>query len=208
MVIVPNSRVVGAHIPEELGVVFQLLCLSSGCATGPRTCTGLPISSSYKMAIQSRSKILWILGFATREYYTSVDMIFVQNHCVSRIMPNIRNYKQAQNTTFRETYLFPFPGERMGRNRVRSSLPTSADGNRPNFQNVVSFSSYFEFRTMDKVHRLSDSECYGPSSGPFGLRVASAVLHPCGSSFITEHSNGSAQDRRPTYIYFCISPIV
>jgi hypothetical protein len=27
--------------------------------------------------------------------------------------------------------------------------------------------SYLEFRTMDKVHKPSDSECYTPSSEPF-----------------------------------------
>jgi hypothetical protein len=35
--------------------------------------------------------------------------------------------------------------------------------NRSSFRNVV-FSDYFEFRTMDSVHKLGDSECYAPSS--------------------------------------------
>jgi hypothetical protein len=29
------------------------------------------------------------------------------------------------------------------------------------------FSSYLKFRTMDKVHKPSDSECYTPSAEPF-----------------------------------------
>jgi hypothetical protein len=37
-----------------------------------------------------------------------------------------------------------------------SSHPAPEDGNTPGFGNVV-FSSYFNFRTMDKVHKRSDS---------------------------------------------------
>jgi hypothetical protein len=39
-----------------------------------------------------------------------------------------------------------------GPNRVGVSLPSPEDGNRTCFQNV--FFSYFEFQTMDKVHKL------------------------------------------------------
>jgi hypothetical protein len=43
-------------------------------------------------------------------------------------------------------------------NRVGASLPSPGDCIRFSFPNVV-FSSYLEFRTMDRVHNLSDSEC-------------------------------------------------
>jgi hypothetical protein len=40
---------------------------------------------------------------------------------------------------------------------VGASLPSPVEGNRFNFRNLV-FSSYLEFRTLDKVHETSDSE--------------------------------------------------
>jgi hypothetical protein len=42
-----------------------------------------------------------------------------------------------------------------GPNRVSVSLASLEDGKRSSFRNVV-FSTYLEFRTMDKVHKLSD----------------------------------------------------
>jgi hypothetical protein len=42
-------------------------------------------------------------------------------------------------------------------NRVGVSLLSPEDGNRPSFRNVV-FSSYLEFQTIDKMHKLRDSE--------------------------------------------------
>jgi hypothetical protein len=39
----------------------------------------------------------------------------------------------------------------------RCSLPSAVDGNRSSFRKVV-FSSYFEFRTIDKVQKPNDSE--------------------------------------------------
>jgi hypothetical protein len=42
-------------------------------------------------------------------------------------------------------------------NRVGASLPLPEDGNRISLRNVV-FSRYLEFRTMDKVQKLGDSE--------------------------------------------------
>jgi hypothetical protein len=50
-----------------------------------------------------------------------------------------------------------------GPNRVGVS---SEDGNRSSFRNVVLFS---EYRTMDNVQKPSNSECYAPSSEPFGI---------------------------------------
>jgi hypothetical protein len=53
-----------------------------------------------------------------------------------------------------------------GPNGVGVFLPSNEDGYRPIFQNVL-FSSCLEFRTMDKVHKPSDSECHIPSSERF-----------------------------------------
>jgi hypothetical protein len=50
-------------------------------------------------------------------------------------------------------------------NRLGVSLSLPDDGKRSSFRNVV-FSGCLEFRTMDKVYKLSDSECYAPSSEP------------------------------------------
>jgi hypothetical protein len=33
------------------------------------------------------------------------------------------------------------------------------------------FTTYLEYRMMDKVHKLSDSECYTPSSEPFRFYI-------------------------------------
>jgi hypothetical protein len=44
-------------------------------------------------------------------------------------------------------------------NRVGVSLPSPEDGKRSSFRNV--FSTYFEFRTMDKSHKPGDSELSG-----------------------------------------------
>jgi hypothetical protein len=38
------------------------------------------------------------------------------------------------------------------------------------------FSSYLEFRTMDKVHKPSGSECYTPSSQPLGSTILIRLL--------------------------------
>jgi hypothetical protein len=43
--------------------------------------------------------------------------------------------------------------------------PWPEDGNRFSFRNVVFF-NFLEYWTMDKVQKLSNSECYTPSSGP------------------------------------------
>jgi hypothetical protein len=53
-----------------------------------------------------------------------------------------------------------------GPNRVGVALSSSEDGNRSSFRNVV-FSIYLELRTMDKVHKPADFECYTPWSEPF-----------------------------------------
>jgi hypothetical protein len=53
-------------------------------------------------------------------------------------------------------------------NTVGVSLRSPEDGNRSSFRNVV-FYSYLEFRTMDKAHKLSNSECYTQLSEPFKL---------------------------------------
>jgi hypothetical protein len=42
-------------------------------------------------------------------------------------------------------------------NTIDVSLPLPKDGNRPSLRNYV-FSSYLEFRKMDKVDKPSDSE--------------------------------------------------
>jgi hypothetical protein len=52
-----------------------------------------------------------------------------------------------------------------GPKRVGVSLPSPEDGNIYSFGNVV-FSSDFEFRTVDEVHKPRNSECYVPSSEP------------------------------------------
>jgi hypothetical protein len=58
----------------------------------------------------------------------------------------------------------------MGPNRVGVFLASPEDGNRFSFRNVV-FSSCFEYGTMDKDHKASDSECYILSSEPYRLCV-------------------------------------
>jgi hypothetical protein len=51
-------------------------------------------------------------------------------------------------------------------NRLGVSIPSLEDGNRSNFRNVVC-SAWLGFRTMNKIHKPSDSECYTTSSEPF-----------------------------------------
>jgi hypothetical protein len=46
-----------------------------------------------------------------------------------------------------------------------ASFPSVEDGNRASFRNVV-FSNYSDFQTMEKIHKLNDSECYTQSSEP------------------------------------------
>jgi hypothetical protein len=53
-----------------------------------------------------------------------------------------------------------------GPNRVGASLLLPKDGLKSNLRKVV-FTSYLEFRTMDKVQEPSDFECYTPPSEPF-----------------------------------------
>jgi hypothetical protein len=51
--------------------------------------------------------------------------------------------------------------------RVGVFLPLPEDGNRSSVQLPKRlFSSYLEFRTIGKVQKPSDSECYTPSSEP------------------------------------------
>jgi hypothetical protein len=50
-------------------------------------------------------------------------------------------------------------------NRVVVSF-SPEDGNRSSFRNFIS-SSYLEFRTMGKVQKPSDPDCYAPLSEPF-----------------------------------------
>jgi hypothetical protein len=46
-----------------------------------------------------------------------------------------------------------------GPNRVGTFVTSPEDGNRSSFWNDV-FSNYLEFRTMDKVQKLSSSDCF------------------------------------------------
>jgi hypothetical protein len=55
-----------------------------------------------------------------------------------------------------------------GPNRVDVSLPLPEDGKKSSVCNLM-FSNYLDFRTMDKVQKPSDSECYIPSSEPDAL---------------------------------------
>jgi hypothetical protein len=50
-----------------------------------------------------------------------------------------------------------------GPNRLGFFLPSSEDGSGYSFRKFV-FSSYLEFRKIDKFHKPSDSECYASSS--------------------------------------------
>jgi hypothetical protein len=87
-------------------------------------------------------------------------------------------FQILENTMFRKLDLFPpsdegrdtttllGPLERAnlnhwttGSNRAGVSFPSPEDGNTSSFPEVV-FSSYLEFRTMDKVNKPSNSECY------------------------------------------------
>jgi hypothetical protein len=61
-----------------------------------------------------------------------------------------------------------------GTNRVGVS-PWPENRNRSSFRNVI-FSSYLEYRTMDRVHKPSVSECYAPSSEPFRLYLLSETI--------------------------------
>jgi hypothetical protein len=62
-----------------------------------------------------------------------------------------------------------------GPNKVRVSLLPPEDGNRSSFRNVV-FSSYLKFRTMDKVHKPSDSEKFILRQGSSQRRMLEIVL--------------------------------
>jgi hypothetical protein len=54
------------------------------------------------------------------------------------------------------------------------SPPLADDGKGSSFRNVV-FSSFLEYRTMDKVRKLSNSECHTPSSEPFRVYPMKAI---------------------------------
>jgi hypothetical protein len=57
---------------------------------------------------------------------------------------------------------------------------------RGNLKSYVMFSSYLEFRTMDKFHKPSTSECYTPSTGSFRLAPSiSGYKYPL--EFLTSH---------------------
>jgi hypothetical protein len=64
----------------------------------------------------------------------------------------------------------------MGPNRVGVSLPSPEDGNRSSFLNVM-FSGYLEFRTMHKVQKPGNSECYTASSEPFNITITIYHYH-------------------------------
>jgi hypothetical protein len=57
-----------------------------------------------------------------------------------------------------------------GQIRIDIYIFVSDDGNRSSFGMLVfSTCSYFEFRTKNKLHKLSDFECYTLSSEPFSF---------------------------------------
>jgi hypothetical protein len=62
-----------------------------------------------------------------------------------------------------------------GGRRVEVSLPSHEDGNRSGFRNVV-FSSYLEFRTMDRVQNLSNSDCNTLASELFRIVYESLAV--------------------------------
>jgi hypothetical protein len=64
-----------------------------------------------------------------------------------------------------------------GTNRVGLFFRSPENLNRSIFRNVV-FTSYLEFRTMVKIHKPSDSECYTPWAELFAFYqyVSSLVL--------------------------------
>jgi hypothetical protein len=62
-----------------------------------------------------------------------------------------------------------------GPNTAGVFYPSSENGKRPSFRNVV-FSSYLEFRTIDKVHKPSDFVCYTQSSETIIFCVRFEVL--------------------------------
>jgi hypothetical protein len=101
-----------------------------------------------------------------------------------------------ENTTFRKLDTFPSSGEGeediysvgplkknhwlrlvlyKGPERVDVSLPSPEEEKRCSFRDV-SFYSYLEYRTMDRVQKLSDSECYKLSSEPFRLYTSQEYL--------------------------------
>jgi hypothetical protein len=61
-----------------------------------------------------------------------------------------------------------------GPNRADVSLPLFQDANRSSFRNAV-LSAHLEFRTVDKAHKLSVSECYAPSSEQLRTTFASLL---------------------------------
>jgi hypothetical protein len=90
----------------------------------------------------------------------------VSGLCQSSGILNTRNHDIL------ETGLFPSSGERketptlLGTSDIANLDHGAEEGNRSSFRNVE-FSSYLELRTIEKVHKTSDSECYIPSSEPF-----------------------------------------
>jgi hypothetical protein len=55
------------------------------------------------------------------------------------------------------------------------SFPSPVEGNRSSFRNTI-FSRYLEFKTIDRVQKPSDSECYTPTSEHLRFRQESNLL--------------------------------
>jgi hypothetical protein len=100
------------------------------------------------------------------------QMVSIQNEIILRITGFLEFsrhpvFYKLQDMTFRKLDLFPFSGEEgkvptqldpIERANFNNWSPSHEDGNRSNFQNVVFW--FLELRTMEKVKKLRNSECY------------------------------------------------
>jgi hypothetical protein len=73
-----------------------------------------------------------------------------------------------------------------------TGLSSPEDGNRSRFPNVV-FTSYIEFRTIDRIQKTSNSECYSLSSEPFRVFLYACICDVVGSNL--GRDSGSSERR-------------
>jgi hypothetical protein len=92
-----------------------------------------------------------------------------------------------------------------GPNRMGASFPSPEGGNRSSFRNVA-FSSYLEFRTMDKVQKPSDSQdspsTWGISVTGFRNPWQSVILSWCFWQYIYNSLGNSTLNMRSLPLLF------
>jgi hypothetical protein len=117
----------------------------------------------------------------------------IHNHCVSGLCPSFGILNNLKIQCFGNWICFRLqaiagrhlicwvPGSLIwlalskGPNIVAVSTPSSQDRNWSRFWSIA-FPNYLEYRTMHKVHKLSDSECYTPSLEAYRLHHSHKTL--------------------------------